>query len=62
MQRMLRPREAAKLLGVSTQTLRNWREARKGPPVIEVSPVGQHRPTWRYPLDELLAYVKGGQL
>jgi hypothetical protein len=30
--------EAAKLLGLSVQTLRNWRSGRKGPPYLKLSP------------------------
>lgn len=53
----LTPREAADKLQVSTSTLRNWRYAGKGPPVSMVGPG-----TFRYPLDQLIAYIERGLL
>ena len=47
MNELLSPRQAAKMLGVSPGTLRNWEEAKK---ITSVKTLGKHR---RYKLDEI---------
>ncbi|SPD73759.1 conserved hypothetical protein [uncultured Desulfobacterium sp.] len=42
--------EAARILNLGKQTLRNWRVARKGPPYIKMGG------SIRYRLDDLLQY------
>lgn len=49
---MLKPREAAEHIGVTTQTLRHWRERGGGPPFVRLE-TGRVR----YPADELLRYI-----
>ena len=34
---VLEEKEAARFLGLSVQTLRNWRHQRKGPPYLKIS-------------------------
>jgi predicted site-specific integrase-resolvase len=52
---LLKPKEAATLLRVSPATLRWWRYAGKGPPVVQVGPA-----TFRYSEDALIAYIEKG--
>jgi excisionase family DNA binding protein len=47
MNELLSPKQAAKMLGVSPGTLRNWEEAKK---ISSVKTLGKHR---RYKLDEI---------
>ena len=49
---LLTPKEAAAVLKVSMATLRGWRYADKGPPVIHVGPS-----TFRYQVASLAAYL-----
>lgn len=54
--RNLRTHEAAEFLGVSPQTLRNWRAQKKGP---DYSRVGG---AVVYPIEALEAYVEAGRV
>jgi len=56
MERALNEREAAKILGVAIQTLRNWRCRRKGPPYIKMGRAV------RYQLIDLLEYMDKGKI
>lgn len=46
--------EAARFLGVATQTLRNWRSGRKGPKYLKLSPGPRGRVA--YLIEDLQAY------
>ncbi|MEA1945993.1 MAG: helix-turn-helix domain-containing protein [Thermodesulfobacteriota bacterium] len=48
--------EAAKFLGVATQTLRNWRHQRKGPPYLKISR------SVRYRLDDLENFMNSKRI
>jgi excisionase family DNA binding protein len=50
---LLTPKEAAALLKVSVSTLRWWRHAGKGPPVVKIGPA-----TFRYSQEALVAYIE----
>jgi hypothetical protein len=48
--------EAAKILSVSPQSMRNWRHMRKGPPYTKRGRMV------RYSLKELMNYMDGGRI
>jgi len=52
MERAVNDREAAKILGLAIQTLRNWRHNRKGPPYIKLG-----ESVW-YQVRDLLEYME----
>lgn len=50
--KLLTPRETAAQLRVSLSTLRGWRKAGKGPPVVELGPG-----LFRYSEDDLQQFI-----
>jgi predicted site-specific integrase-resolvase len=50
--KLLTPTEVAERLGICTGTLRNWRLAGDGPPVIKIGPA-----TYRYSEAALVKYM-----
>ena len=53
-EKLLTPKEAAAVLGLSTGTLQNWRIAGKGPRFLKYT----HRGMVRYPEGDLRAWVE----
>jgi predicted site-specific integrase-resolvase len=52
MGKVMNEHEAAKLMGVQVQTLRNWRSLRKGPPYLKLGS------SVRYSEDDVVAYLR----
>ena len=50
---MLQEREAARVMGLSVQTLRNWRHLQKGPPYVRLG-----KKAIRYSLEALHDYME----
>jgi hypothetical protein len=48
--------EAARILGLAVQTLRNWRTARKGPTYCKISR------SVRYKVEDLLDYIESKKI
>ena len=51
MHQALNEEEGSRVLGISTQTMRNWRHVGKGPPYIKLGRIV------RYKLQDLLDYM-----
>ena len=49
---LMTPKEAAAMLRVSISTLRSWRKAGKGPPVVQLGPG-----SYRYSMDAVEKYI-----
>jgi len=54
---MMKPEQVAKLLNVTTETLRKWRKTGDGPPFIGIT-----ERTFRYPRPSLDAWMFGKEL
>ena len=48
--------EAARLIGVAVQSLRNWRHQRKGPPYLKISR------SVRYKIEDLESYMNSKRI
>ena len=55
---LVNTKEAAKLLGVSTRTLCEWRIRRKGPPYCDLSAGKGKQACIRYSLKDLQKWIK----
>jgi predicted site-specific integrase-resolvase len=58
--RLLRPDQVARALGVAVSTLRQWRRSGTGPPAFAL-PAGRSR-RWRYPASGVERYIARGRI